>query len=508
MNNKFERETGILLHISSLPSKYGIGTFGKEAFKFVDFLSECKIKIWQILPLNVTSYGDSPYQSPSSRALNFYFIDFDILNKKGLLFKEDYTHLNFCSKETRVDYGMLYEKKIPLLKKAFSRFDVEDAEFKNFVDNNQDILDFSVFMTLKEKHNMKPRNEREEKYKFYNKETIKEFLNQNYNDVLFYLWTQFECFNEYFDLKKYAKSKHIKIMGDIPIYVSYDSVEVWKHPEIFDLDEHTNMINMAGHPADVFSKEGQLRGNPLYNWNYLKATNYEWWLNRINYSFKLYDYLRIDHFRGFSAYFSIPYGDKNAFRGKWVKGPGIDLFKNILQLPIVAEDLGLLDDAFYEFFRKTGYPGMRLVNQAFDYEGRDGYWRPSNYTENYFAYSSTHDSNTLLGLIKQKKKKKKEYEMLYRILKDECEILNVKYDVKNDKDAVLKCIELILASDSRTSIIAMQDLLRLDDKARMNFPSSIGSQNWTRRINKRNLNNNLDFIKEFLKKNIKKYDRT
>ncbi len=501
------RESGILLHISSLPSKFGIGTFGKEAFKFIDYLSDCGLKVWQILPLNVTSYGDSPYQSPSSRAINYYFIDLDILNKKKLLLKSEYSNEKFNVTDNRVDYGMLFEKKLLLLKKAFERFDVSSIEFNEFVDNNRDIYDFAVFMAIKEKQQLKPWNEWDEKYRNYNEESILCFIKENKDTVLFSLWTQFEALNEYRALKKYAEEKNIKIMGDIPIYVSYDSVEVWKNPELFDLDQNKNLKNMAGHPADVFSKEGQLWGNPLYNWDYHKKTDYKWWKDRIKYSLSLYDYLRIDHFRGFSAFFSIPYGDKNAFRGKRIKGPGIDLFKDMTNLPIVAEDLGLLDEDFYEFFKLTSFPGMRLVNQAIDYEGRDGYWRPSNYSENYFAYSSTHDSNTLLGLIKLKKKSKKQYSMLRRILKDECDLMHIKDDSKDDKDIVFKCIELIVASKAKCAIISMQDLLRLDDKCRMNFPSSIGSQNWTWRINKRKFLKDKYLIQNFLRKILKKYNR-
>lgn len=296
-------------------------------------------------------------------------------------------------------------------------------------------------------------------------------------------------------------------MGDIPIYVSYDSVEVWKHPELFDLDENGNLHNMAGHPADVYSKEGQLWGNPLYNWEYHKKTKYEWWKNRINECLKLYDLLRIDHFRGFSAFFSIPYGDKNAFRGKRIEGPGIELFEDMLNLPIVAEDLGLLDDNFYQFFEKTGYPGMRLINQAFDYEGRDGYWRPSNYTYNYFSYSSTHDSNTFLGLLKEKHKSKKDYAMLKRIIDDECDLLGIEKCTKDYKSITYKAIELILASQTKASIIAMQDLLLLDERARMNYPSLTGCQNWTWRINKRIFKNKEKNISEFLRLNVQKYNR-
>ena len=505
MNKNSNKETGILLHISSLPSKYGIGTFGEEAFKFVDFLKACNMNIWQILPLNITSYGDSPYQSPSSKALNYYFIDFDILIQKGLLKKEEVVNEKWFIKPLKVDYGIMFSKKIPLLKKAFSRFDITNRQFIDFVKNNNDLFELAIFMSIKEFENYKPWNKWTEPLKNHDFEAIKEFAKKNMNLINFYLWTQFEAFNEYSELKKYANNKGIKIMGDIPIYVSYDSVEVWSHPELFELDEHKEMINMSGHPADFYSKEGQLWGNPLYKWDAHKKSNYEWWISRVDYALKLYDLLRIDHFRGFSAYFSIPYGDKNALRGKWIKGPGNDLFDKLKNYPIVAEDLGLLDNEFYEFFNKTGYPGMRLINQAFDYEGRDGYWRPSNYTNNYFAYTSTHDSSTLLGLIKNKKNHKKEFEMLKRILNDECHLLNVDNHFDSFNDIVYKCIELCLASKAKTTIIAMQDLLLLDDKSRMNQPSSIGDFNWSWRMTKRLFNKNKKEIQKFLLKSIKKY---
>ena len=302
-----KKEAGILFPIFSLPSNYGIGSFSKEGFDFVDFLSKSKMKVWQILPLNVTSFGNSPYQSPSNYGLNYNFIDLDTLVKKRLLKKDEIISINWGNDPSRVDYGALYNNKLKILRLAYSRFNKENREFKKFLKTEINFSDFSIFMVLKDLNNLKPWYMWDEKYKKYSPELEEEIKEKYFDEYSFYMRTQFEFLKEYTKLKEYANSKGIKIMGDLPIYVAFDSAEVWKYPNLFQLDENQYPTSVAGCPPDCFSEDGQLWGNPLYNWEYHKMTNYKWWNERINNALDLYDLLRIDHFRGFSGYYSIPY---------------------------------------------------------------------------------------------------------------------------------------------------------------------------------------------------------
>lgn len=487
------RESGILLHISSLPSKYGIGSLGESAYQFVDFLNESGCNIWQILPLNVTSYGDSPYQSPSNYGLNYYFIDLDLLIKKKLLKEEEVTSINWGNDEGRVDYGNLFNHRLKVLRKAFERFDVNNDDFKNFILENPNFKDFAIFMVLKDINNLKPWYEWPNEYRKYNVSIEENLIKTNKKDILFYLWTQYEFSNQYKTLKTYANSKNVKIMGDLPIYVAFDSVEVWKYPSLFELDNERYPINVAGCPPDMFSEDGQLWGNPLYNWPYHKRTDYKWWNERISNCLKLYDYLRIDHFRGFSGYYSIPFRDKTAKNGKWVKGPGIDLFKDKLNLPIVAEDLGMIDDDFIKFFNQCGYPGMKIVIQAFDDPKEDNMWRPSNYKYNYFSYTATHDSKTTRQYIDDLNEKEKE--LFLDILEDECKKFRISF-VKTlpNEELTLKICELNVASPSKAAILPMQDLLALGASSRMNFPSTLSSSNWSWRLTKEQFETKKDKI--------------
>lgn len=479
------RESGILMHISSLPNDYGIGSLGKESYEFVDFLKSANCSIWQILPLNVTSYGDSPYQSPSNYGLNYYFIDLDTLINNRLLNKEDLKDIDFGNDKGRVDYSKIFDSRLKILRKAFDRFNKDDKDFKKFINENPKYKDFAIFMTLKEINNLKPWYEREDKYRIYNKNIEIELENTHKEDLLFYIWTQYEFISQYKRLKEYASKNNVKIMGDLPIYVAYDSVEVRKYPELFELDEKHNPINVAGCPPDCFSIDGQLWGNPLYNWKYHKETNYKWWNERINNVLNLFDYVRIDHFRGFSGYYSIPFGDKTARNGKWVKGSGFDLFKDKLNLPIVAEDLGMMDDDFYEFFDKCGYPGMKIVTQAFDDISKDNIWRPSNYTYNFFSYSGTHDSMTTRQYIDETSKNKDKKVLMLAVLEDECKHYEIPFvNTLSNKELTLKVCELNIASDSRAAILPLQDLFAIGEEGRMNFPSTLSNMNWSWRIKK------------------------
>lgn len=483
MNPK-EKKAGVLLHITSLPSKYGIGTLGESAYKFIDWLKDSNFSIWQVLPLVPTSYGDSPYQSVSSSALNYYLIDFDILNKKGLLDKSDYENETFSDNLLRVDYATLFVKKVALLKKAFNNFNLNDEQFNKFLDKGL-YNDFSLFMTIKSLNNYNSWDLWPNKYQNYSKTIEEEIIKEHKSDYLFWQWTQFEFLDEWNNLHSYAKENNISIMGDIPLYVAYDSVEVWKYPELFILDENKGLKLMAGCPPDAFSDDGQLWGNPVYDWSYLKKTNYKWWNERIYKNFELVDILRIDHFRGFDRFYAIPKGHTNAKLGFWLEGPHADLFKDKLDLKIVAEDLGVIDDGVRELMKKTQYPGMKILEFAFDGNSENEH-KPSNYSSNYVVYTGTHDNMPLYQYINDLDEES--FNKYKKDLKKECDKLNSSYCDKSIGDIVDTVVELAYASIANTCIIPFQDLLHQDVSSRMNLPSTVSTSNWSYRIEKKDLN--------------------
>ncbi len=473
------RRAGVLLHITSLPSKYGVGTLGKESFEFIDWLEKGKMKIWQVLPLVPTSYGDSPYQSVSSTALNQYLIDYDILKEKGLLDSSDYeAELNI--NPVRVDYAYLFHKKNEILRKAFTRFNVNTKAFKAFLKEGE-YNDYSLYMTLKELNGFKSWENWPLELQSYSKELEERIIKENKKNYLFWQWTQYEFLAEWNKVKDYANSKGIEIMGDMPIYVAYDSVEVWKHPELFDLNPDKSLKYGAGCPPDAFCEDGQLWGNPIYNWDYHKSTGYAWWNERISKTFKLYDIIRIDHFRGFADYYRIPASEETARNGEWVKGPRFDLFKDKTNLKIVAEDLGFIDEPVRELLEKTNYPGMKVLQFGFDGDPSNEYL-PSNATENYVIYTGTHDNMPLYQWIGSMDED--ELDDFKSILVEECDKLGVEFNCNLDSIEYLVdiCIELAYASKADTCIIPMQDLLHQDGFTRMNFPSTVSTDNWSYRI--------------------------
>ncbi len=497
----FKRNAGVLLHITSLPSPYGVGTLGSSAYEFVDWLEKAGLKIWQVLPLVPTNYGDSPYQSVSSTALNYYLIDFDILHKKGLLKKKDYETRIFSEYATKVNYSLLFNEKTKVLRYAFEKFDKKNSEFVRFVEKGE-YKDFAVFMTIKSKHEYNPWNLWDEKYKTYSLELEKEVIKEFHDDYLFWVWTQFEFLDEWNNLHEYANSKQIEIMGDMPLYVAYDSVEVWKHPELFALKENKEPIVVAGCPPDCFSEDGQLWGNPIYDWEYMKNTNYEWWNQRIKKAFDLYDILRIDHFRGFAQYYAIPYGMPNARIGQWVDGPKINLFKDKLDYRIVAEDLGFIDDDVRTLLKQTNYPGMKILEFAFD-GSKDNEHKPSNSTENYLVYTGTHDNMPLYQYILDLTPDALD-RFLYD-LREECDKLSVEMKNENYEAVTQTVVELAFASIPNTCIIPMQDLLSQDGSSRMNLPSTVSTNNWSYRVTKEQLS---DKLANQIKKYVIKYNRT
>lgn len=469
------RKSGILLHISSLPSEYGIGTMGKEAYKFVDFLKAAKQSCWQILPIGPTSYGDSPYQSFSTNAGNPYFIDLDILCEEGLLKKTDYSKLKWGKDSKYVDYEIIYNNRFKVLKKAFNRFKKGDlTEFNEFLQKNEKwISNYALFMSIKDANNGKSWLEWDEGLRKRDSHSLWEFKSEHEDDVMFWEFLQFKFFEQWDKLKEYANENGISIIGDIPIYVALDSADVWVYPDLFELDEDLMPTAVAGCPPDAFSPTGQLWGNPLYSWERHKKFGYNWWIDRIQAATTLYDIVRIDHFRGFEGYYSIPYGDKTAENGEWLKGPGMDLFNAVKEalgeLPIIAEDLGFLTEDVHKMLKESGFPGMKVLEFAFDPREESNYL-PYTYTSNSVVYVGTHDNNTILGWIEE----------LDKDTLDFCK----KY-LDTEDDILWKLIKAAMASVSDTAIIQMQDYLELGSEGRMNTPSILGG-NWQWRMGKRN----------------------
>ncbi|MBR3761184.1 MAG: 4-alpha-glucanotransferase [Lachnospiraceae bacterium] len=469
------RRSGILMPISSLPGAYGIGTFSKAAYDFVDFLKASGQKLWQILPLGPTGYGDSPYQSFSTFAGNPYFIDLEALIEEGLLTKEECDALDWGGHEEYVDYGHMYTSKFKALRIAFSRTDLEkDEAFLEFIVHNYDwVVDYALFMAVKNAHGGACFSEWEEDILLRKEAALARYRKECMEDILFYEFVQYVFDKQWSALKTYANEAGIKIIGDVPIYVAFDSTEVWAAPELFQLDEKNMPLAVAGCPPDAFSETGQLWGNPLYRWDYHHSTGYAWWVKRMQHSFKRYDIVRIDHFRGFEAYYSIPAGEETAMNGQWVKGPGMELFKAIREAlgdkEIIAEDLGLLTPEVEELLKDSGYPGMKVFQFAF-YEESDSAYLPQNHIKNSVIYTGTHDNQTTLGWY-------------LGLTREDREFLEEYAGITSWRNACQGMIKLAMMSVADTCVIPMQDYLELDDRARMNEPGSTGD-NWKWRMNK------------------------
>ncbi len=467
------RTSGILLHISSLSSPYGIGTFGKEAFDFIDFLEKAGQTYWQLLPLGPTSYGDSPYQSFSAFALNPYFIDLRLLEKEGLLKKQEFATVNFGDDPTQVDYAALYHKRYPIWRKAAARFFAAvPTDYDAFCVKNADWLnDYALFMALKDAHDGAAFTEWETPLVRREPAALEKAREQYADDVAFYTMLQYLAFAQWERVKDYANAHGVRLIGDMPIYVAADSADVWANPSLFCLDENSCPTAVAGCPPDAFSEDGQLWGNPLYRWEDMAADGYRWWCQRIAAACRLFDVVRIDHFRGFEAYYTIPAGAVNAKKGKWKKGPGIKLFKKVKEqlgeLPIIAEDLGFLTPAVHKLLKATGFPGMKVLQFAFDPEEESDYL-PHNFSHNCVVYTGTHDNDTINGWAKQSPADVVAYARAY-LQADENDSLN------------WCMMKAALASPADTAILTMQDLLGLGSEARMNTPSTIG-ENWQWRV--------------------------
>ncbi len=469
------RSSGILLHPTSLPGNYGIGSLGEEARNFISYLAKSGQKLWQVLPMGHTGYGDSPYQCFSIYAGNPILIDLDTLKDEGLLKSEDLAHSHNFPKD-KVDYGLVINFKHDLLKIAFMRFKSKPElhdDFHQFIEKNSHWLnDYALFVALKENFKGQPWWDWPEEFMFRHDEAIETFITNSADVIDFYKFCQYYFYKQWFAIKQFANSKDISIVGDIPLYVAHDSADVWGNHKVFQFDENRQPQKVAGVPPDYFSETGQLWGNPLYDWDYMKNNGFKWWINRVKVTLELYDIVRIDHFRGFEAYWAVPFGDETAINGEWEKAPGQELFKAIRnelgELPIIAEDLGIITPEVEELRDGFGFPGMKILQFAFHSDEGSGYL-PHNYERNFVVYTGTHDNDTLKGW--------------YDTLEDPIKEKILDYTDCDDEHIIRKMIRLAWASVAKMAIIPMQDLLELGSEGRMNIPG-IASGNWQWRFTK------------------------
>ena len=463
------RESGILMHITSLPGPYGVGTMGKQAFAFVDFLHEAGQRYWQILPLTPTGYGDSPYQSCSTYAGNYYLIDLPTLVDEGLLEDNEINGIDWGWQADRVDFGILYQNRLNVLRTAYGRFNGGKA-FHLFCEENKSwLLDFALFMALKDRFGGQPWYAWEDGLKRRECAAIARVTEQLQPEIRFFCFVQYIFDKQWRALREYARQKNVRIIGDVPIYVPYDSADVWSNPQLFQLDESMNPTAVAGCPPDAFSDDGQLWGNPLYRWDRMKEDGYRWWIHRLAAAGKLYDVVRMDHFRGFEAYWSVPFGDATARNGKWIKGPGLDFINTVKEkLPhinMIAEDLGFLTQEVLDLRDESGFPGMKVLEFAFDSTEPSEYL-PHTYPAKSVCYTGTHDNMTMRQWFDTASADAVAYATEYMRLSEE-------------EGMVWGVIRTAMSSVSELCVIQMQDFLNLGGEARMNFPGTLTSDNWT-----------------------------
>lgn len=472
MSINFKRSAGVLLPVFSLPSNYGIGCFSKEAYEFVDRLSAAKQSFWQILPLNPTGCGDSPYQSFSTFAGNPYFVDFESLCEEGLIDKKELEASDCLDSEDRVNYEKIKSTRDKFFSICYKNFDLKNnKEYASFLRKNKFWLDnYALYMALKDYYDGKEWILWDEDIRMRKSEALKKYSAELEDKINYHKFIQFIFFKQWHKLKKYANSKKVRIIGDIPIYVAYDSADVWENPGLFMLDKDLKPKLVAGCPPDEFAKKGQLWGNPVYNWKYHKKTGYEWWIKRIKFSLKMYDVMRIDHFRGFDSFYAVKYGSADAVDGKWYRGPGYSIFEKIKQqlgnIDIIAEDLGFLTPSVIKLLNKTGFYGMKIFQFGFD-KGKITDHIPFMYPRNSVAYTGTHDNNTIVGWYEELGKKDMENVMEF-ICTDSVNM------------GIIKCV---LFSPSDIAIIPAADYLGLSKEGRINTPSTVGD-NWKWRMKK------------------------
>ena len=466
-----DRSSGILMPLSSLPSPYGIGTMGKAAFQFVDFLASAGQKYWQLLPLGPTSFGDSPYQSFSSFAGNPYFVDLDLLIKDKLLKASEVKNRDWGDREDRVDYGKIYENRFAVLRLAYERgaerYEEEIAAFRQ--ENGWWLENYALFMAIKASQGMKAWSEWPEELRLREDAAMEKARKELRQDVEFYIFVQFLFYRQWEALRDYAHDKGIRFIGDIPIYVALDSADVWSEPHFFQLDEKNIPKEVAGVPPDAFTEDGQLWGNPLYDYDAMKKDGYGWWIRRIDGAKKLYDVIRIDHFRGFESYWAVPYGDETAKNGHWKPGPGMGLVGVLTSwfrdLSFIAEDLGYSTPEVRKLLADSGLPGMKILEFAFDAHG-DSAYLPHNCEENSSCYIGTHDNETVQGWLKWADKPSLRFAERYM-------------HITPDEGWNWGMIRSGMATPSRLFVVQMQDLLELGADARMNSPgTSVGNWQW------------------------------
>ncbi len=469
------RASGILLPISSLPSAYGIGAFDQKAYEFVDILVRAGQRYWQILPMGPTGYGDSPYQSFSTFAGNPYFISLDELVSNGYLTERDLLELKTAADERSVDYEQLYNTRFLMLRKAFENSRIqENGEFQQFVSEHEAWLpDYALFMAIKDSKGGQSFLEWEDDIKKRQPEALCKYRETFEHDMYFYMFLQFEFSRQWQKLKAYANEKGVKIIGDIPIYVALDSADTWSHPELFQFTDDLVPKAVAGCPPDAFSETGQLWGNPLYDWAYHEGTGFAWWLDRIRNCFLWYDMVRIDHFRGFDEYYAIPFGEPTAVNGRWEQGPGIRLFEAMEQKlgrqDIIAEDLGFLTDGVRKLLADTGYPGMKVLQFAFDSREESDYM-PHNYHANCVVYTGTHDNQTTKSWWDELSETDRDVAFRYMNLPGSLEQVTA-------EEITWQMIVMAQRSVASLCVIPAQDYLSLTKEARMNTPSTLGC-NW------------------------------
>ena len=467
------RSSGILLPISALPTRYGIGGFSEEAYEFVDQLCRAGQKNWQILPLGPTGYGDSPYQSFSTFAGNPYYISLDKLKDEGLLTEQECLEADCGENPRKVDYGRIYRTRFQALRKAFERFR-EDEAYREYAARNSFWLeDYCLYMAIKHSQGDAGWDQWPEGLRNREPDALEAARRELQEELRFYRFQQYQFSRQWKKLKDYANQKGVRMIGDLPIYVAPDSADAWASPELFQFDEEKKPEGVAGCPPDGFSATGQLWGNPLYRWEYHRQTGYQWWIQRIRHCFQLYDVVRIDHFRGFEAYYSIPYGDATAQNGHWEQGPGMELFRRLKEelgeMNIIAEDLGFLTEGVYRMLAETGYPGMKVLEFAFDSREESDYL-PHNYSHNCVVYTGTHDNNTLAGW--------------YQEMNDHDRWFAGEY-MNNKKSSPEELpwdfIRLAMSSVADLAVVPIQDYLGLGAEARFNYPSTLGG-NWEWRL--------------------------
>lgn len=477
-----KRKSGILLPIFALPNEYGIGGFGKECYNFIDYLKGAGQSVWQVLPLVETGFGNSPYSSKCSYSFNPYFISLDHLVKDGLLTKKEVKAERVNS--DIIDYGKLYFSRYKILRKAFERFDENDPLFLSFIKKGK-YKSYAIFSSLKSVYNCDFNNFPSE-YKCRDQKSLKAFIKNNKQEYLFWQFLQFYAENEWVCIKNYAKYNGIKIIGDLPLYVALDSVDVWENPSLFDLDANFVPKKVAGVPPDYFCEDGQLWGNPVYSYSEHQKDGFSWWKGRLVKAFKIYDYIRVDHFRGLDRFYTVQNGSENARVGEWVDVPSTELFSELKKVSkkegIIAEDLGVIDDGVRNLLKATGFPGMKVLSFAFNGDDTNPYL-PKNIQENSICYTGTHDNDTLKGLILSfsEEQKKTFINGVKQSLKD----LKIKANVSTLNGLIDAVIKLGAFSKAKTFILPFADVIKSGNDKRVNEPGKLSDQNWAIRFDKK-----------------------